>query len=220
MRIRGWWNWLCLHKHCGKPSQAFKVHPAQVPTPVHDAQWSFLFIGSYDSYLLHLKIELFILYCSVLHFPCAARCECSYRILSRWNLFSYNLKYLTQNQTFNTCCWPDNTHGGHSSHTLEHSFNGHCPIQRTQFIHGDSKNFLKRFYFVFLERQQGREKENERNINVRNTDQLPLVCVLTRDWTRNPGMCPDQELSLPSFVLRNNAQPTEPHWSGQRILVP
>ena len=49
--------------------------------------------------------------------------------------------------------------------------------------------FLKRFY-LFLERGERRERERERNIN-----QLPLRCALTWDRTRDPGMCPDQELN-------------------------
>ena len=48
-------------------------------------------------------------------------------------------------------------------------------------------------------RERGRERERERetdrvrqrDINVRNIDQLPLICAPTRDGTHNLGMCPD-----------------------------
>ena len=45
---------------------------------------------------------------------------------------------------------------------------------------------------LFLERGEGREKERERNINVREKHQLVASCIhLVRDWTRTPGMCSD-----------------------------
>ena len=47
--------------------------------------------------------------------------------------------------------------------------------------------FLKDFIYLFLERAEGRE----RNINL----WVPLVCPPTGDLARNPGMCPDWELS-------------------------
>ena len=59
-----------------------------------------------------------------------------------------------------------------------------------------SKQFLKDFIYLFLERGEGREKERERNIN-----QLPLtcpqlgtwpashVCALTGYWTGDLSLC-------------------------------
>ena len=47
--------------------------------------------------------------------------------------------------------------------------------------------FFKDFIYLFLEREEGREKERERNINV----WLPLV---HGDLVNNPGMWPDWEL--------------------------
>ena len=48
--------------------------------------------------------------------------------------------------------------------------------------------FLKKI-LLFLERGEGREK----NIDVRNIDQLLLLCALTKGQTHNPGMFPDGE---------------------------
>ena len=73
--------------------------------------------------------------------------------------------------------------------------------------------FSKDFIYLFLERGEGRE----RNIDVRNIDQLPLTCALTGNQTRNPGMCPDQKSNWWPFALWDGAQPTEPHWSGQDL---
>ena len=65
--------------------------------------------------------------------------------------------------------------------------------------------FFKYFIYLFLERGEERKKERERNIDVWNTDQLPLSCpqlgswpatqawALTGNWTSN--------LSLPRAVL-------------------
>ena len=48
--------------------------------------------------------------------------------------------------------------------------------------------FFKRFY-LFLEKGEGREKERERNINVRS----PLTLHPTGDLARKAGTCPDWE---------------------------
>ena len=68
--------------------------------------------------------------------------------------------------------------------------------------------------YLFLERGEGRKKEWERNIDVRNINLLPLVHAPTRDQTCNPGTCPDGKSNWWPFTLWNNAQPTEPHCSG------
>ena len=44
-------------------------------------------------------------------------------------------------------------------------------------------NFLKDFTYLFLEREEGEEKERERNINV----WLPLVCPLLGTWPAVQG---------------------------------
>ena len=47
---------------------------------------------------------------------------------------------------------------------------------------------------------------------------LPLTHTLTRDQTRNPGMCPDRESNLRPFALQDDTQPTVPQWSGQDMI--
>ena len=79
----------------------------------------------------------------------------------------------------------------------------------TQFIFQWVDHFFKRCY-LFLERGEVRKKERKRTINVRNIDQLPF-----RDVAHNPGMFPDRDPNQPPVSLRDNAQPTEPHQSGQ-----
>ena len=51
------------------------------------------------------------------------------------------------------------------------------------------------FFFDFWKRGRGGQQEGEqgRNINVRNTDQLPLVCALTEAQAQNLNMCSEWE---------------------------
>ena len=52
------------------------------------------------------------------------------------------------------------------------------------------KNFNKDFIYLFLDRGDGKEKE-ERNINV-----VASLVPPTGDLAHNPGMCPDWEPTL------------------------
>ena len=53
-------------------------------------------------------------------------------------------------------------------------------------------------------------KEGEKHqCEKENIDWLPFVGALTRDQSRNPGMCSDTELNLWPFSLEDNAQTTE-----------
>ena len=71
--------------------------------------------------------------------------------------------------------------------------------------------YLKILFIYFLEREEGREKERERNINV----WLPLTCpVLGPDLAHNPGVCPDWESNQRPFGLQAGTQSTEPHQPG------
>ena len=70
-------------------------------------------------------------------------------------------------------------------------------------------SFFKDFIYLFIfERGEGKEIERERN------DRLSLMCTLTGDLAQNLGMCPDQELNRQPFVLVDDVQTTELHWSG------
>ena len=52
--------------------------------------------------------------------------------------------------------------------------------------------FLRDFIYLFLERGEGREKEWERNIDVRDKHQsVPSCTCPNQDQIHNPGMCPD-----------------------------
>ena len=75
--------------------------------------------------------------------------------------------------------------------------------------------FFKKRFYLFLGIGERREEKKKRNIDVRNTDWLPLLCAPTRDGAHNPGMCPDRESSRRPFTLQDDAQPTEPYQSGQ-----
>ena len=71
--------------------------------------------------------------------------------------------------------------------------------------------FLK--IYVFLKREEGREKETE-----------TAVCgclsrAPTGDLAPNPGMCPDWESNWQPFGLQAGYQSTEPHQPGQFSLL-
>ena len=71
------------------------------------------------------------------------------------------------------------------------------------------------FIYFFRDRGEGKEKDMERNINVREKHRSVASCTCpTRDQTCNPGTCPDWESNLQPFTLQDNVQPPEPHWSG------
>ena len=75
--------------------------------------------------------------------------------------------------------------------------------------------FLKYFIYLFLEREEGREKERERNVN-----QLPFICTLDhRGLNRQPRLVPGPESNQRPFTLQDDAQPTEPHQSGPEMYI-
>ena len=76
------------------------------------------------------------------------------------------------------------------------------------------KNF-KDFIYSLLERGKGGGKRGRETImQERYMDRLSLLHAPTGDQTHNRGMCPDQELNQRSFILWDDAQPSELHWSG------
>ena len=71
-------------------------------------------------------------------------------------------------------------------------------------------------FIYFLERGEGREKEKERNINVREIHQLVAAYMArTGHLARKPGMCPDWESNLRPFGSQANTQSTELHQPGR-----
>ena len=78
--------------------------------------------------------------------------------------------------------------------------------------------FFKCYLFIFRERGREGEREGEKHWCERETSVSCLLSdpwSLTRDWTHNLGMCPDQESNQWPFSLQDNAQPMEPHQSNQ-----
>lgn len=47
---------------------------------------------------------------------------------------------------------------------------------------------------------------------------LPFVHAPTGNWTRNLGMCADQELNLQPFSLWDNTQPVKPYQPGLKEI--
>ena len=75
---------------------------------------------------------------------------------------------------------------------------------------GDIMGLLKKIYlFIFREWGMEGEREGEKHQCVVASHAPP-----TGDLTRNPGMCPDQELNQRPFGSQAGAQSTEPHQLG------
>ena len=71
--------------------------------------------------------------------------------------------------------------------------------------------FKDLFIYLFLEREEGREKEREKHQCV----VISMHAPPTQDLARNPGICPDWELNLQPFGLHASTQSTEPHQPGK-----
>ena len=70
---------------------------------------------------------------------------------------------------------------------------------------------FKDFIYLFLEREEGREKEREKHQCVFASHAPPPH---TGDLACNPGMCPDQKSNQWPFGLQAGTQSTEPHQPG------
>ena len=71
-------------------------------------------------------------------------------------------------------------------------------------------SFLKKdFIYLFFSE---REKNND-------IDWLPLTRPLIRDQPTTQAYAPTGNGTHEIFALLDDAQPTEPHWSGQQILL-
>ena len=57
-----------------------------------------------------------------------------------------------------------------------------------------------------------RERENEREINW-----LPPICTLTKDRTRNLGMCSDWGSNLQTFGVQDDAPTNQATWHLARV---
>ena len=86
------------------------------------------------------------------------------------------------------------------------------------FISFSKISFIKILFIYFLVRGEGvGEKEKEKNIGVRENNQLAALHTHpNRNRICNPGMCPDQESSWWPFTLQDDAQPTGPRQSGPK----
>ena len=68
---------------------------------------------------------------------------------------------------------------------------------------------------LISEKGTGREKERERNIDVREKHWLVAFCKHPdQGQTHNLGTCPDWESNLRPFGLQGDAPPIEPHQPG------
>ena len=66
-------------------------------------------------------------------------------------------------------------------------------------------HLLKDFVYLFLERREGREKEREKNISVREKHGSVASSTCPNwDWACNPGTWP--ELNQQTFALQADAQ--------------
>ena len=78
----------------------------------------------------------------------------------------------------------------------------HQPVLYPSFLTGYVSFYLHlKMCLLILERRKGRERDRERNINVRNISWLPLAHTLTGNQTYILGMCPNQESNLLPFGL-------------------
>ena len=82
--------------------------------------------------------------------------------------------------------------------------------------------FFLRFYLL-LEREEGREKKRERNMDVWDVWEIHWLVASHNppvgDLAHNPGMCCDQELNQWLFGLQASTQSTEPQQPGQKKLT-
>ena len=81
-------------------------------------------------------------------------------------------------------------------------------------------SFFKDCIYLLLERREGREKETERNIDLREKHQLPLAGKRpSQGLNHSLDMCPDRQWNQWPCTLWYDAQPTEPHQSRLRCYV-
>ena len=78
--------------------------------------------------------------------------------------------------------------------------------------------FFKDFIYFVLEKREGREKERQRNIDVREIHgAVASHRPAAGDLAHNPSTCPDWESNQQLFGLQAGVQSTEPHQPGLHI---
>ena len=79
-------------------------------------------------------------------------------------------------------------------------------------------SFLKKgFIYLFVDREEGSEKERKRNNQCLVASEAPHTH--TGDLACNPGMCPDWESNQQPFGLQAGTQSTEPHQPGLELIL-
>ena len=74
-------------------------------------------------------------------------------------------------------------------------------------------------FYLFLERDEGKEKEKETNIDVKEKHWMVVSHMSpTRDLAHNPGMCPDRESNQQPFGSQASTQSIETHQPGLNIV--
>ena len=70
-----------------------------------------------------------------------------------------------------------------------------------------SDSVVSKRLYLFIFREEGREKERERNIN----EWLPLMCSTLETWLTTQARALDWESKCQLFGIQAGTQPTEPH---------
>ena len=81
------------------------------------------------------------------------------------------------------------------------------------------KLFKKYFIYLFIFRERGREEERQREKHHCEKHWSAASCTHSNRQERNCSLrvCPNQELDQQPLAFQDDAQPTEPHWSGHNI---
>ena len=80
-------------------------------------------------------------------------------------------------------------------------------------------SFKEDFIYLFLEREEGSEKEGKKFLCVRNIGLVASHVPPNEGLAHNPGMCPDWELNPRPFGSQAGTQSTEPHQPGLKVFL-
>ena len=89
--------------------------------------------------------------------------------------------------------------------------------------HGGDRDFFSlslsfKILLIFREREGGRKRRRKTFMWEKHW-LVPLVHILTRNWTCSPSRCPDLELNWWPFTSRDDTQPTEAHQTRQGFFL-